>query len=225
MPIRINLLAETQAAEDLRRRDPVKRAIIGGILLIAIALAASSVLQFKVILANRDLNVVQSQIDIHTNEYQRVVSNLKSVNEAKMKLAALQKLSADRFLQGNLLNALQKSMVDGVALTRLHLGQSYLLTPGSSGQSGDENDHPRPARPPTVTEKIVLTLDAQDSSASPGAQISKFKDAIDSQPYFKAMLDQTNTISLVQISAPQMGPNGRPFVLFTFECHFLDHTR
>jgi len=27
MPIRINLLAEAQAAEDLRRRDPVKRSV------------------------------------------------------------------------------------------------------------------------------------------------------------------------------------------------------
>ena len=27
MPIRLNLLAEAQAAEDLRRRDPVKRAL------------------------------------------------------------------------------------------------------------------------------------------------------------------------------------------------------
>ena len=29
MPIRINYLAEEQAAEDLRRRDPVKRNVMG----------------------------------------------------------------------------------------------------------------------------------------------------------------------------------------------------
>ena len=36
MPIRINLLAESLAEEDLRRRDPVKRAIIIGALLVAV---------------------------------------------------------------------------------------------------------------------------------------------------------------------------------------------
>jgi hypothetical protein len=225
MPIRINLLAEAQAAEDLRRRDPVKRAILGGFLLIAIVLVISSWVQFKVILANRDLNVVQLEIDNHTNEYEHAVSNFKRVNEVKMKLAALQKLSASRFLQGNLLNALQKSMVDGVALTRLHLGQSYLLAQGSTGRPDENNDHLKTAKPATVTEKILLTLDARDYSANPGDQVNKFKDAIDSQPYFKIMLDQTNAIRLADLSAPQMGPDGHPFVLFELECHFLDHTR
>ena len=38
MPIHINLLAEAQAAEELRRRDPVKRAIFIGISLVIVAL-------------------------------------------------------------------------------------------------------------------------------------------------------------------------------------------
>ena len=36
MPIRINLLAEAIADEDLRRRDPVKRAIYGGAFVVAL---------------------------------------------------------------------------------------------------------------------------------------------------------------------------------------------
>lgn len=39
MPIRLNLLAEAQAMEEMRRRDPVKRAIWVGSLLVAVALA------------------------------------------------------------------------------------------------------------------------------------------------------------------------------------------
>ena len=38
MPIHINLLAEAQAAEELRRHDPVKRAIFIGISLVVVAL-------------------------------------------------------------------------------------------------------------------------------------------------------------------------------------------
>ena len=39
MPIRINLLAEMQALEDQRRRDPVKRVFLTGIVLVSMMLA------------------------------------------------------------------------------------------------------------------------------------------------------------------------------------------
>jgi len=39
MPIRINLLAESQALEEMRRRDPVKRAIWVGVLVVSLLLA------------------------------------------------------------------------------------------------------------------------------------------------------------------------------------------
>jgi len=42
MPIRLNLLAEAQAAEEARRRDPVKRAIWIGALLVSVVLVWSS---------------------------------------------------------------------------------------------------------------------------------------------------------------------------------------
>jgi hypothetical protein len=223
MPIRINLLAEAQAAEDLRRRDPVKRAIFAGSLLVVLTLVWSSSVQLKTMLAKSSLNAVQSEITSHTNEYDHVVSSQKKVNEAKAKMSALQQLSASRLLQGNLLNALQQSTVDGVVLTRLHLEQSYFLTEGTAGESS--GDQPSPGRPATATERILLLLDAQDSSANPGDQVNKFKDAIGNQSYFKTMLDATNAIRLADLSAPQMGPDGHPFVLFTLECHFPEHTR
>src|SRR5580692_4277865 len=97
MPIRINLLAETQAAENLRRRDPVKRFAYVGALVVALALAASSWLQLKVMLANRDFAQVQAQIADRSNGSQRVQSEQKEINAAKTKLAALQKLTVSRF--------------------------------------------------------------------------------------------------------------------------------
>jgi hypothetical protein len=52
MPIRLNLLAEAQAAEDFRRRDPVKRGIGLAALLVALMLVFSSFLQLRATLAN-----------------------------------------------------------------------------------------------------------------------------------------------------------------------------
>ena len=47
MPIRINLLAEQQAAEELRRRDPVKRAIWVAGFFVVVVVVWSGYLQFK----------------------------------------------------------------------------------------------------------------------------------------------------------------------------------
>jgi hypothetical protein len=224
MPIRINLLAEIQAAENLRRRDPVKRFAYVGALLVALALAASSWLQLKVMLANKDLEQVKAQIADRSNGSQHVQSEQKEINDAKMKLAALQKLTASRFLEGNLLNALQLSTVDGVALTRLRVQQSYQSSKEEAASTEDDG-RTNLKKPATVTENIVVALDAQDSSANPGDQVNKFKDAIANQSYFKTMLDPTNGVLLTSLSAPQLASDGRPFVSFTIECHYFAYTR
>lgn len=223
MPIRINLLAEAQSAENLRRRDPAKRFIYAGALLVALTLAASSWLQLKVMLANKDFEQVKAQIANRSNGSQRVQSEQKEIGVAKMKLAALQKLTTSRFLEGNLLNALQLSTVDGVALTRLRVQQSYQFSKGTASTEGDSSSKLKKLA--TVTESIVVVLDAQDSSANPGDQVNKFKDAIANQSYFKTMLDPTNGVLLTSLSAPQSAPNGRPFVSFTVECHYPEFTR
>ena len=105
MPIRINLLIETQIAEDLRRRDPVRRLIMGGAFAVALMLLWWSWFQLRVIVAEKDLSQVEAGIQSHTNAFQLVQVSQKKMREANEKLAALQKLNASRFLQGNLLQA------------------------------------------------------------------------------------------------------------------------
>jgi len=52
MPIRLNLLAEAQAIEEMRRHNPVKRAIWVGALLVCLMLVWSSSLQLKAMMAS-----------------------------------------------------------------------------------------------------------------------------------------------------------------------------
>jgi hypothetical protein len=210
MAIRINLLAEAQAAEDLRRRDPVKRVIIFGVLLVAAMLVWSGSLQLKVIVANRNMSSVQYQIDVETNAYQTALSNNAKIAETKKKIAQLQKLTETRLLEGDLLNALQKVTVDNVQLMRIKVSQSFIQRSGKT---------------PSVTERTSVTLDARDSSANPGDQVGKFKAALAAYPYFRDMLDATNNIALTDESSPQTDPAGKNFVLFTLECQFPDKTR
>ena len=209
MLIHINLLAEAQAAEDLRRRDPVKRVIIGGLLMVVLLLAWSSVVQVKLMLAESQLSQAQFSVDSRAPAYQTAITNDAKIAIAKLKISQLQKLVNARLLQGNLLNALQKVSVDNVQLTGIRVDQSYYQT----------------ARPPSVTEQIVVTLNARDYSPNPGDQVGKFKDTLARQSYFQDMLDKTNGIRLTDESAPQEDQSGKDFVSFTLECHFPDLKR
>ena len=224
MPIRINLLAEAKAAEELRRHDPVKRVIYCGAFLVAATLGWSSSLQLEGMLAKKAVTDRRTAIELHTNEFQHVTISQQKIGEAKQKLDALKKFTDSRFLQGNLLNALQQVHVDNVRLTRLSVNQNYSPTAGTPAKTNDAGVV-TPAKAGSVTEKIVVSLDARDSSASPGDQVNKMKDAVAELPYFKAVLNKTNGVQLLNMSSQQMGTDGKPYVLFTLQCNFPEVSR
>ena len=149
MPIRLNLLAEAQAAEEARRRDPVKRAIWVAALLVVVILVWSSSLQLKAILIHSDVGRLEAQIGAHTNEYRLVLDNQNKTAEIKHKLKALRQLAANRLLNGTLLNALQQTTVDDVQLLRLRLEQTYVYFEGTKApHQRRQRPHPRQAPPP-----------------------------------------------------------------------------
>ncbi|MEK7781158.1 MAG: hypothetical protein AAB370_06625 [Verrucomicrobiota bacterium] len=224
MPIRLNLLAEAQAIEEMRRRDPVKRAIWLAALLIAMMLVWASSLQLKAIVANKDLGAVVAQMNLCTNEYKTVVDMQKKVAEMGQKLTALHELTTNRFLNGTLLNALQQTTVEDVQLVHLKLDQTYLYTEGTKAKTNGSKVIP--GMPPTITEKTVLTLDGNDSSENPGDQVTRIKEAIDNYSYFQENLDRANGVSWKNSSSPQLSPEtGKAIVTFTLECRYPEKTR
>src|SRR5262245_57144044 len=116
MPIRLNLLAEAQAAEDQRRRDPVKRAIWIAALLIALMLGWASSLQFRSFWGNKELGRVAARMDACTNEYRKVVEDKAKIADINRRLVALHSLATNRFLNGNLMSALQQTVMDDIQL-------------------------------------------------------------------------------------------------------------
>lgn len=224
MPIRINLLAEALAEEDLRRRDPVKQAIYLGALLVVLSLVWFSSIWLTYLLSQNTVNQIQGEIQSHTNEFSQVLGSLKKVSEDQRRIEALQKLSEARFFQGTLLNALEQIYVPNVQLTRLRLEQSYIVKDGSALQTNSAGVVS--ARPGSATERIVLTIDAKDFSQNPGDQVNRYKDAVTKQSFFKSNLNQTNGVRLAGTpSALQSSLDGKPFVLFTLECRFSDKTQ
>jgi hypothetical protein len=223
MPIKLNLLAETQLAEDSRRRDPVKRALYTGSFLVVLALVWWSSLLLEVVIKRSELNQIQAQIQARTNEWQVVLDGQKKISDAQARLTALKRLSQARFLQGNFLNAVQQLNFDGVQLASLKVAQSFLKNAGTPSQTS--SGHVTPGHAASSTEKIVLTLDARDISASPGDQVNKFKESVATQDYFKTILDKTNGVQLANLSPLQTGADGKAFELFTLECPLPQQTR
>lgn len=125
MPIRINLLAESQAAEEARRKDPVKRTILAGVGIVALVLLWIGMLMMQVRSANRDLAVQASRLATLTNDYVAVSNNFRIYTDLDRKVAALTKYATNRFLWGSTLDAIQKSSVSNVWVVQLASVQLY----------------------------------------------------------------------------------------------------
>ncbi len=208
----------------MRRRDPVKRAIWVGAFLVFLMLLWSSSIQVKAMLAKGELSRLEVQIGAKSNTYYLVQQNEQKLGEVGEKLGKLRELATNRFLNGAVLNALQQAAVPDVQLVRFRAEQSYFFTEALKPKTNSDS-RITPAKPATVKEKIVVTLDARDGGASPGDQIDKYKKAIEQGDYFQGALGKTNGVRLINYSPPQSGPDGKPFVLFTLECRYPEKTR
>jgi len=224
MPIRLNLLAEAQAEEEMRRRDPVKRALWGGSLLVCAMLVWSASLYLNSLVAGHGLSGIQDQITMRTNDYRVVLDNQGRADGLKKKLQALHELAANRFLQGNLLNALQHVALEDVQLMRVKVDQVYVPTEVVKPKTNSEG-RVTIGQPATVKESIVVTLEARDSSPVPGDQINKFREALSTNAYFQSVLSKTNAVRLTYRSPVTTVPDARSFLLFTIECRYPETTR
>jgi hypothetical protein len=222
MPIRINLLAEMQALEEERRRDPVKRLVLAGVVVVALILAYSSTLLVNTVAANSQLNGLNGDLNSRTNEYRQILESQKILVESRQRLDALRRLSTNRFLVGNFLNALQKVTDDNVQLMRLKIDQTYTLTEEAKPADSGERVSGKPA---TANEKIMLTLNAKDIGNPPGNAFKGFQEALSGAPYFQEALGKTNGFRLANYGAPQSDPDGKSFVLFTLEANFPEKKR
>jgi hypothetical protein len=149
MPIRINLLAEDQAAEEMRRQDPVKRAIVLASFLVALVLMWSGWLQIKLGYAAHEQANYEGQWAKLEKDFATVTENLQKTAEIESKLSALHQLETNRFLP--LMPARRSISSDLIRPSVLHSDR------GGRVQIADGK---RPGKPPTSIEKILLTITA-----------------------------------------------------------------
>lgn len=233
MPIRINLLAEALAAEEERRRDPVKRGTYVAAVIVGCVVLWAVMLQLKVSGAKRELGQLEAKWKSIEKNYQGAVNAQKASLDVETRLGALRNLSTNRFLWGNVLNAFQQTLgsgapndttLNGVQVTKLRTEQTYFLTDGTPARTNGTTVIP--GKPGSSTEKITMTIEGLDASASPGKKVTTYRDSIANVPYFKEVLNKTNGVMLIQRSAPQSSANGSyTFVTFSLKATFLEKTR
>lgn len=217
MPIKLNLLAEAQAQEEMRRKDPVKFAAFVGALAVVISLVWFSASFATLKMTENKLNLVKASIATHTNDFALVILNKTKIAACVKRQEELEKINGARLLQGPLMDALQQIYVPNVAMIRTRLDQTFTLKEGVTTKAG--------RGPSSSVEKTLLTIDAKDYSANPGDQINRFKNSFIKSEYFKSMLE-TNGVRLAgSPSAPQTGVDGKLFVQFTLECRYPEKNR
>jgi len=223
MPIQINLLSESIAAEEEKRNDPVKRATwVGGFFVFLVLLWYSS-LMFEHM-------VVASQLEEKNTEWTALEDENKSIRElsagirqATDNIAALDRLATNRFLWAPMLDALTQTMVDDVEIINLKTRQTFVVVVPPK----EENKKRKKPLPSMSTEKILVTLDAWDYGGQDQRNYNVFRDLIGHSEYFESELD-TGGLKLAQLLPPSVDSSdgtGRSFVQFSLECKFPDKVR
>lgn len=227
MPIRINLLAEAHAAEEMRRKDPVKRGIYAGIFIVSCVLVWVLTLQFKIVAAKHELGSLETQWKAIYKDYQVAVDKRRRSLEVEQKLGALQALTTNRFLWGNALNGFQQTLngVDEVQVVRFKTEQAFHLFEEIKARTNSTSVIP--GKPASSVERATITFEALDFSVPPGSMVNRYKEAIaNNVDYFQKNLQRTNGVLLTTLSPPQTAAGrANPFVSFTLQCYYPEKTR
>ena len=183
-------------------------------------------LQVRIMAARGRLTDLETKWKSMEASYRMAVDTQKRSMDVETKLTALVSMTTNRFLWGNVLNALQQTItgVEDVQVVRFKGDQVYLQVDGTPNRTNGTLIVQGKA--PTAVERISVAIDALDTSAQPGKRVNPFKDRVAQVPYFAESLEKTNGVRLTQRSAPQSGGvAGQQFVMFSLLCNFPEKTR
>lgn len=228
MPIRINLLAEAQAAEEARRRDPVKRAIWVAGILIFLMLGWGGIEFSKTMLANSEFQNEENKWKAIASEHGLVKTNDLRAGDLEKKIQALDYLSTNRFLWANALSALQQSLPDSLAdqlqFIRFSGNNTYVSIEGSPSRKQDGRTIA--GRAAQTIERITLVMEVKDYGSQLDQNFLKLKNAIFNVPFFKTNLGTIEAIQLKTLNQTQVqDADGKSYSTFILECALPEKKR
>ena len=203
----------------MRRKDPVKRAIWFGGFAVFLVLLYAVTLQLKIMTVRSEATFTEMGWKKIQKQVQEVNDHRNSTRELEKKISALDQFTTNRVLWALAFNALQQTPVENVNLVHLRTEQTYLMNEGTKGRTNDSGVIP--SKPPTVTERVVVTIDGKDFSPTPGDSVPKYKLNLSTNTYFESFLQKTNKVQLTSLSAPQL-EGVRPFRAFGLQLFFQE---
>lgn len=224
MPIRINLLAEAQAAEEARRKDPVKRGIWIGGLLVCLVLLYIGNLYAEIVIERISYQRLEAQWKRLAPKSGVVTTNQTRIAVIDRRLAELNRLSTNRFYWGTVLNNLQQTTVDDIQLTGFHGVQEYSVTNAVPAKEVDGKKVPRV--PGVSIERISISLDGKDWNY--GQQTyEKYRVALSGNDFFNRNSAGRGFRLGTTLGTPMpdaLNP-AHSYVTFTLECRFQEAVR
>lgn len=218
MPIKINFLAEEQAAEDLRRRDPIKRAIYVALGVVVLLLIWAGVNWSGLSQLDGTIKSLKDEQAGLEKPAKETETNKKKVADARNNIEMLKKLAANRPLWSPVLDTLQRALVDDVQILRLRVDQNYQITPAvvppkDSGIKG---------KPATSKQIIVMTIEAQDSSPKLD-NYNRFREQL--AIGLREQMGANGTVLLKTLNPARENEEGKKYQTFSLECVFTEVVR
>lgn len=214
MPIRINLLAEEQHEAELRRRDPVKRAVT-----VAAVIVACVVGYYAWLLTQKGLKsaaVDKNKQALTAIEADAAVAReaLSGVTELEKRIHALNNLSTNRVLWGTFMNALQQVAMKEVPVSQFRVIQDYRI------------DRPPPQgkipMPATAIQQISVGITARDYGRPQQQLYNQFRQKMLGHEWLKEQLDEENGVTFEPFGTrtPDRNDPSRSFLPFTMKVNF-----
>lgn len=215
MPIRINLLAEEQYQAELRRRDPLKRAIFGCVMAVLVLLLWFGWLMFRKSMINAGIESQVNALKALEDEAKNALSNLAGVARMERSINELNRLATNRVLWASFLNVLQQAAVEGINVNRVRVDQGYVYQPGEPKTN--------PPKLSIATEQIKVTITARDYGRPEDQLYARFRAKLLEHPWMKQHLASEQAIVFQGFSAPTPDRDNpaKVFVSFTMQCNFL----
>lgn len=216
MPIRINLLAESQHEADLRRRDPVKRAIMCAGLIVCSVIAYYVSLVTKQAVKSAQVKSNKEQLAAIQNEANAAQETLSGVKELEKRIHQLNNLATNRVLWGTFLNEMQTLTVPDVVVRQILVSQQYGV------------NRPPPVRnipqPASAVQSIVIRIRLRDYGNEAEQKYIQFQTKLLSNPWLKERLREQKPIEIEQFGkrTTSFDDPDRSFVEMVFKCTFKE---
>lgn len=218
--LHLDFLAEESEQQIRRRRDPVRWASAAAAALVLAMLAWGGSMWLSLHRAEESLANANQALYGLQKKAMAVVVLSKKISELERVLRLLHKHATNRFLWAESLAELPATLVTNIQVMQIRMDESFTLVPGTKEVRNGEKV--TPAKPATITQRPVLTLQAKDTGDPPAAYA--FIQALNDSDWVKRSLRKNDPIRLKERGAEQLDPANprQTFILLAIECYFPD---